>query len=197
LTVIQKIKRWTCFWDTVYIGSLLIRVVEMTRMSKNENPRSQYPEFLYISADQDKIVQCIQQPCDHVWCWCLECDSGIRNVWMHLNSGVYSTFSPSRVQPMSVILKSARELDSLRLQHSSSRDDSNCSAMLPELTKLKITTVHCEHLSTHLVTGDGRQDVLVRPGYQLSALNPPGNWRRPRGRPRQTWLPTISSQPTW
>jgi len=40
--------------------------------------------------------------------------------------------------------------------------------MLPELTKLKITTVHCEHLSTHLVTGDGRQDALVRPGYQLS-----------------------------
>jgi len=48
--------------------------------------------------------------------------------------------------------------------------------------------VHCEHLSTHLVTGDGREDALVRPGYQLSALNPPGNWRRPRGRPRQTWL---------
>jgi len=40
--------------------------------------------------------------------------------------------------------------------------------MLPELTKLKITTVNCEHLSTHLVTGDGRVDALVRPGYQLS-----------------------------
>ena len=63
--------------------------------------------------------------------------------------------------------------------------------MLPELTKLKITAVHCEHLSTHLVTGDGREDVLVRLGYELSSLNPPGNWRRPRGRPRQTWLPTI------
>ena len=25
-----------------------------------------------------------------------------------------------------------------------------------------------------------------------ASLNPPGNWRRPRGRPRQTWLPTIS-----
>jgi len=25
------------------------------------------------------------------------------------------------------------------------------------------------HLSTHLVTGDGREDALVRPGYQLSA----------------------------
>ena len=34
--------------------------------------------------------------------------------------------------------------------------------------KLKITTVHCEHLSTHLVTGDGQEDALVRPGYQLS-----------------------------
>jgi len=34
--------------------------------------------------------------------------------------------------------------------------------MLPELTKLKITAVHCEHLSTHLVTGDGREDALVR-----------------------------------
>jgi len=41
--------------------------------------------------------------------------------------------------------------------------------MLPELTKLKITAVHCEHLSTHLVTGDGREDALVRPGYKLSA----------------------------
>jgi len=38
--------------------------------------------------------------------------------------------------------------------------------MLPELTKLKITSVHCEHLSTHLVTGDGREDALVRPGYE-------------------------------
>jgi len=41
--------------------------------------------------------------------------------------------------------------------------------MLPALTKLKITTVHCEHLSTHLVTGDGRGETLVRPGYELSA----------------------------
>ena len=40
--------------------------------------------------------------------------------------------------------------------------------MLPELAKLKITTLHCEHLSTHLVTGDGRGDALVRPGYKLS-----------------------------
>jgi len=104
--------------------------------------------------------------------------------------------------------------------------------MLPELTK--ITAVHCEHLSihlvagdsredalviagyyhpsTHLVTGDGREDALVRPGYYhlnppgswrqprgrprqtwlLSSLNPPSNWRQPRGRPRQTWLPTVS-----
>jgi len=44
--------------------------------------------------------------------------------------------------------------------------------MLPELTKLKITAVHCEHLLTHLVTGDGRKDVLVRPGYQLSSSQP-------------------------
>jgi len=43
--------------------------------------------------------------------------------------------------------------------------------MLPELTKLvKITAVHCEHLSTHLVTGDGQQDALVTPGYQLSVM---------------------------
>jgi len=40
--------------------------------------------------------------------------------------------------------------------------------MLHDLTKLKITTVHCEHLSTQLVTGDGREDALVRPGYKLS-----------------------------
>ena len=40
--------------------------------------------------------------------------------------------------------------------------------MLPELTKLKITAVHCEHLSTHLVTGQGRQDALVRPGSEQS-----------------------------
>ena len=40
--------------------------------------------------------------------------------------------------------------------------------MLLNLTKLKITTMHCEHLSTHLVTGDGREDALVRPGYELS-----------------------------
>jgi len=45
-------------------------------------------------------------------------------------------------------------------------------AMLPELTKLKITTVQCEHLSTHLVTGDGREDAFVRPGTgsELSAM---------------------------
>jgi len=43
--------------------------------------------------------------------------------------------------------------------------------MLPELTKLvKITAVHCEHLSTHLVTGDGQLDALVTPGYQLSVM---------------------------
>ena len=36
--------------------------------------------------------------------------------------------------------------------------------MLPELTKLKISAVHCEHVSTHLVTGDGRQDALVTIG---------------------------------
>jgi len=44
--------------------------------------------------------------------------------------------------------------------------------MLPELTKLKITTEHCEHLSTHLVTGDGREDAFVRPGTgsELSAM---------------------------
>ena len=71
------------------------------------------------------------------------------------------------------------------------------------------------HLSTHLVTGDGREDALIRPGYQLSALNPPGNWRLPRGCPRQIWLhlsthlvtedgrqdalvrPGYISQPTW
>ena len=35
--------------------------------------------------------------------------------------------------------------------------------------QLKITTVHCEHLSTHLVTVDGRGETLVRPGYELSA----------------------------
>jgi len=40
--------------------------------------------------------------------------------------------------------------------------------MLPELTKLKISAVHCKHLSTHLVTGNGRQDALVTPGYELS-----------------------------
>ena len=40
--------------------------------------------------------------------------------------------------------------------------------MLPELTKLKITAMHCDHLSTHLVTGDGREDALVRPGSELS-----------------------------
>jgi len=39
-------------------------------------------------------------------------------------------------------------------------------AALPELTKLKITTVHCQHLSTYLVTGDGREDVLARQTWQ-------------------------------
>ena len=42
--------------------------------------------------------------------------------------------------------------------------------MLPELTKLKITAVHCEHLLTHLVTGDGREEALVRPGYKLLVM---------------------------
>jgi len=87
---------------------------------------------------------------------------------MHSISGAYGTFFASRIQPMSVILKCTRELGSLRLQQSSSRDDSNCSVMLSKLTKLKITAVHCEHLSTHLVTGDGREDALIRPGYELS-----------------------------
>ena len=40
--------------------------------------------------------------------------------------------------------------------------------MLSELDKLKTTTVHCEHLLTHLVTGDGGEDALVRPGSELS-----------------------------
>ena len=34
--------------------------------------------------------------------------------------------------------------------------------------KLKITAVHCVHFSTHLVTGDGREDALVRPDNELS-----------------------------
>jgi len=42
--------------------------------------------------------------------------------------------------------------------------------MLPELTKLKITAVHCEHPLTHLVTGDGREEALVRPGYKLLVM---------------------------
>jgi len=42
--------------------------------------------------------------------------------------------------------------------------------MLPELTKLKITTMHCEHLSTHLVTADGQEDTNMRPGYELSVM---------------------------
>jgi len=42
--------------------------------------------------------------------------------------------------------------------------------MLPELTKLKITTVQCKHLSTHLVTGDGREDALVRLGAHLQNI---------------------------
>ena len=42
--------------------------------------------------------------------------------------------------------------------------------MLSQLTKLKITAVHCKHPSTQLVTGDGREDALVRPGYQLSVM---------------------------
>jgi len=40
--------------------------------------------------------------------------------------------------------------------------------MLSELTKLEITTMHCKHLSTHMVTGDSREDALVRPGYEPS-----------------------------
>jgi len=95
-----------------------------------------------------------------------------RDVWMHATSGACGTFSTSRIQPMSVsiILKFDRELNSLQLWHSLSRDDSKCLVMLPKLTKLKITAVHCEHLSTHLVTGDGREDALVTPGYELSVM---------------------------
>ena len=131
--------------------------------------------------DRDLWKSCISLPskirlqnfihhlCDHVWCRCLEPDSGIvRDVCMRSTSSAYGTFSASRIQLMSVILKSAWELGSFWLQNSSSRDDSNCLAMLPELAKLKITSVHCEHLSTHLVTGDGREDALIRPGYELS-----------------------------
>jgi len=113
---------------------------------------------------------------------------------------------------------------SLRLQHSSSRDDSNYLAMLPELTKLKITAVHCKHLSTHLSSsrigkrplqpiesqGFGslisnqwwayfklkflvnRISVLYVSPILLLGVYLPSNWRRPRGRPRQTWQRTIS-----
>ena len=35
-----------------------------------------------------------------------------------------------------------------------------------------MTAVRCEHFSTHLVTGDGREDVLVRAGYELSVMIP-------------------------
>ena len=121
---------------------------------------------------QDKIAECIHHPCDHVWCRCLEPDSGItRDVCMRSTSSAYGTFSASRIQLMSVILKFAWELGSFWLQNSSSRDDSNCLAMLPELTKLKITSVRCEHLSTHLVTGDSWEGNLIKHGNELSVTN--------------------------
>ena len=79
--------------------------------------------------------------------------------------GYIDIFSASHTARLSIILKCAAEPDSLRSQHSSSRDESNCLAMLPELTKLQITAMHCKHPSTHLVTRDGREDALVIPGY--------------------------------
>jgi len=103
----------------------------------------------------------LHHPCDRVY---LDPDSGITETF-----GCIRPVVPIRhilriphTAHTSVILKCARELDSLILQHSSSRDNSNCLYMLPELIKLKITAVHCEHLSTHLVTADGREDALVR-----------------------------------
>ena len=134
--------------------------------------------------DRDLWKSCISLPskirlqnfihhlCDHVWCRCLEPDSGItRDVCMRSTSSAYGTFSASRIQLMLVILKSAWELGSFWLQNSSSRDDSNCLAMLPELTKLKITSVRWR-----------------------ASLNPPSNWRQLRGHPCQTWQWIISDQ---
>jgi len=70
---------------------------------------------------------------------------------------------------MSVILKSAWELGSLRLQHSSRAEMTQtvwpCCPSWPSW----------------------RSQPCTR-----ASLNPPSNWRRPRGRPRQTWLQTIS-----
>jgi len=118
---------------------------------------------MYILFKQDKIAQCIHHSCDHVRRRCLEPDSGITETFGCIRPVMHTKHSP---HPVSVILKCARELGSVRLQHSSSTDNSNCLAMLSGLTKLKITAVHCEHLSTHLVTRDGREEALVRPGYE-------------------------------
>ena len=75
--------------------------------------------------------------------------------------------------------------------------------MLPELTKLKITSVHCEHLSTHLVTGDDREDALVIPGYYHPSTHlVTGDGRedvlvRPGYQPSVTIFNTLTVVCTW
>ena len=97
-------------------------------------------EILHISANQDKIVQCRLYIVPVIM---------YRDVWMHSTSGAYGTFSASRIQ--------------LNASNSEVRSKTG----QPPITT---TAVHCEHPSTQLVTGDGREDALVRPGYQLSVM---------------------------
>ena len=71
-----------------------------------------------------------------------------------------------------ILLKSAQELGSLRLQHSSSRDDSK--------------------LFVHVARADQAEDY----NHALwASLNPPSNSRWPRGHQHDTWLRTISNDP--
>ena len=103
----------------------------------------------------------LHHPCDRVY---LDPDSGITETF-----GCIRPVVPIRhilriphTAHTSVILKCTRELDSLILQHSSSR-------------QLK--------LFVHVARADQAED---HSRALWASFNSPSNWRRPRGRPRQT-----------
>jgi len=85
--------------------------------------------------------------------------------WTHLISGACGTSSTSRTQPMSVIPSPHKNWPATNYQHLSNRDDSNSLATWLELTKLKITTMHNEHLLTYVqIAEDSQEAALTRLG---------------------------------
>ena len=88
-----------------------------------------------------------------------------RDVWMHSTSDAYKTFSASRVSNFEVRSRTGQP---------------------PISTFIKQRWLK---LIGHVARADQAED---HNRALWASLNPPSNWRRPRGGPRQTWLQTIS-----